>query len=178
MAARTVPVSATRATSDKITASAWNAGPVASNAYLTYRPDFSNTSTGSTITNNTLTAIPMSQVPANLDSDAGWSQLANTKYTCQVAGWYMICAIVGWHTSATGQRQTVIRKNGADIQCGTAIANTTSAGDNGVSSPTLLLQLAAGDYVEVWGLQNSGAGLGQSSSTLGTSCLNALWISS
>lgn len=176
MAARTVPVTATRATNDKITASGWNAGPVASNTFLTGRPEFSDSGTVNSIANNTLTALPLA-FPAIGDSDTGFALVSPTKYTCQVAGWYMVSGSSGW-SSAAGQRQVVIRKNGADIRAGSSRVGPVTGTPMGISSPVTLLQLAVGDYVEVWVFQNSGGALLSDSNALSASSLFAVWVSS
>jgi hypothetical protein len=176
LVSRTVPVTATRATNDKITASGWDAGPVASNTFLTGRPDLSVSGAVTSIANNTLTALTL-VFPALVDSDAGFALISPTKYTCQVAGWYLVSGCSGWALNATGQRQTVIRKNGADIRLGAAETNAPAM-SMGLASPAVLVQLAVGDYVEVWGFQNSGGALSSGANTLSESSLFAVWISS
>lgn len=176
MAARTIPVSATRATNDKITSSGWNAGPVASNTFLIGKPNFNAATAVQTLTNNTLMAVNLQQ-PVTQDSDGGFSSLAITKYTCQVPGWYMVCGAEGWAFNATGQRQVIIRKNGADIRA--ASTRNVSAGIvMSLATPVVLVQLAAADYLEVWEIQDSGSGMSSNTTSPTQGGLTAVWISS
>lgn len=182
MAARTIPVVATRANNDKITGSGWNAGPPASTAFLTSRPQFYSIAAANTVSmpNNTLTAVTLANpallpVPNAIDSDGGWNASQPTRYTCQVPGWYLVSGSVGYSANSSGQRMAIIRKNGADVWGGSSRMNV-GVPNTSLPAPAVLLQMVAGDYVEIYGLQNSGATL--SNPDAYSACtLSAVWVS-
>jgi hypothetical protein len=80
----------------------------------------------------------------------------NSRYTAQVTGWYWVVGTVTWANVAGGNRNVSINKNGSGVpQFGTAVPAASSlvfpAGQ-----ATALVQLNAGDYVEVVAYQDSG----------------------
>lgn len=156
---RTVPVSATKNAGDLITGALWNAGPAASNTFLTtvpmaevYQTIAQNLATG------TFTAITMDSTI--LDTDGQHSNSTNnSRVVCQVAGWYSVSGGIGFVTNATGARGAVIYKNGSPL---TQATGNIVAASNAVHVSTageFLVQLAVGDYVELYGWQNSGGAL-------------------
>jgi hypothetical protein len=182
VAPRTIPVSATRANGNELTGSGWNAGPAASNTFLTSRPRVSLFSSGVSFPSGTLTPVPWNTPtlqfePNIIDTDGGWNASQPTRYTCQVPGWYAVSGGVGFAANTTGQRMAVIRKNGADYQGGSARMNP-AATTMIVAAPCVLMQLAVGDYAEMYGLQNSGGALSDNADQYSGSTLNLLWISS
>ena len=179
MAARTVPVSATRATNDKITASAWNAGPVASNTFLTGRPVFQNYPVATTTSSGVITALPLNTFQYFVDSDTGFNSSFATRYTCQVAGWYVATGGVGWNLQpGRTQRMTLIRKNGADIPTAATEYDNFASAIWDVGAPVFLVQLAVGDYLEVYSFQNSGTSTIVQSGPYETGVLFLQWVSS
>jgi hypothetical protein len=84
----------------------------------------------------------------------------NSRYTAQVAGWYFVIGACWFNNNGTGYRRVDLYVNGAGL---TANAQATMNASSGVGSGMQvmgLVHLNVGDYVEVYGLQNSGAALG------------------
>lgn len=72
----------------------------------------------------------------------------NSRLTCRTAGIYLIVGKINW-TGNTGTRQAGIKKNGTQYlvldQRGAAASGAT------VQHPTTIVELAVGDYVELYG---------------------------
>jgi hypothetical protein len=81
-----------------------------------------------------------------------------SRLTAPLAGLYLVTANVGWLANATGAREVAIHKNGGTIVART-VATTDPAGNTTEQTITALLDLTAGDYVEVKLRQNSGGPL-------------------
>lgn len=176
MAARSIPVAATKAPAQLITGALWNAGPKALGDYLLNPPIFrgrQSTTQGVTTASYTAMALDVTDV----DSDTGHSNVTNnTRYTCQIPGWYwaegyvalsnsgassrFLAAIAKNGTWVTGSEQFLLRQT--DLQACNAMA---------------IVQLAVGDYVEVWGYQSSGSTVSTFDGSDLTPCLNVFWIS-
>lgn len=115
-------------------------------------------SAAQSLANNTLTAITWDT--ESLDTDAIHSTASNTSRLVVPAGLAGIWAISGqleFAANATGVREIDVRKNGS-----TVIAFAKRDADASVATVvpvTLIVQLAAADYVELLGWQNSGAAL-------------------
>lgn len=71
------------------------------------------------------------------------------------AGKYRISAQVTWSANATGGRYAGIRKNGLEMAVAAFVPSTA----NTAAVVTDVLDLVVGDYVEMWGWQNSGGSL-------------------
>lgn len=171
---RTVPVSATQNSGNMITGALWNAGPAASNAFLTGVPMAEVFQTISQ-TLSSVTWTPISQDSTFLDTDGQHSNsVNNSRFTCQVAGFYTASGAVGFNSGGSS-RGAAIYKNGTALSLAsgavTAASNTThvaTAGD-------VLVQLAVGDYVELYGWQNSGGNLVTAVGTQFDSYLYVRW---
>lgn len=106
------------------------------------------------IPNNTETAVAY-QV-SDFNTDSMWSSSANTRFTAQVAGKYLVTAAVVWDTQTTSTgRQLFIRKNGSTDLSSSFVAVS------GYLNQTItdIVQLSASDYIEITALQFSGAAL-------------------
>jgi len=82
----------------------------------------------------------------------------NSRLTAQVAGKYQVSGGARFDTNGTGRRQLYIKKNG------TSIYSLLEPAAPNASVPTVyvitgLVDLAVGDYVELWVFQNSGGAL-------------------
>lgn len=107
------------------------------------------------------------------DTDLGHDVVTNnTRYTIQVDGLYVILGTVAFNVSATGLRGSKIFKNGAIlIGSETLVAPGPTVGTSAVCQ--IAAQLVAGDYIELYGFQNSGGAL----STLNnTECASTLLV--
>ena len=165
--ARVVPTIATQAPGNFITAALWNAqvagimqwligsGSNGLPMFFGYQATAQSVATG-----GTGAAITMDT--EIIDTDGGHSTVTNSsRYTCQVAGYYLVWGSVSWVTNATDERITYYQKNGAQIAGGSSVqANAvTSAHATVIPGTIMILPMAVGDYFEVWGSQVSGGNL-------------------
>lgn len=174
---RTVPVAAMQSPGNLIAAALWNAGVVALNAFLTGAP-FAQLTQGTVqgLANNTLTAVAFDQT--NADSDGGHSNVTNnSRYTCQVAGWYLVWGTVFFAPSNAGSRKVLIYKNGA-VASGSANQGANAGSSDGVALAAFMpVKLAVGDYVETWVNQDSGGSLNTVAASPNQSAMSVLWVS-
>lgn len=177
MANRVVPRTAQKATNDLVTGALWNAGPKAAGDFLLNVPVFQGRQLNAQATTSG-SWLALSLDLGQIDTDNGHSNTVNnSRYTCQVAGWYYVegyyaigsggsaarfeCAIAKNGTIVGGSAQFLLRQN--DLQ--------------GLMAGTLV-QLAVGDYVEVWGRQNSGPGIGTFVGSDLSCLMNLFWVHS
>lgn len=111
-------------------------------------------STNQTLADATLTAISFDSVIR--DDPACWAVGTPTRLTIKLAGAYMITGQCSFNTSSTGRRLVLFYLNGGQINAQTTNGNSAAA--THVSSTTIKY-LAVGDYVEMYGYQNSGGNL-------------------
>jgi hypothetical protein len=163
---RTVPPSTAHAPADLVTGASWNAGVAASVSFLTSIPMFAAISfTSVTITNATFLTSPGTfvSVPVDstlMDTDNGHSNVTNnTRYVCQVAGWYVVSGTIAWNINGTGERYTQLALNGNPV-VGSAVGMLATGYITGVPTPPVLMPLNVTDYVEVQGWQDGGSPLG------------------
>ena len=130
--------------------------------------------TPQTLTTAVWTAISIDT--ETFDTDSGHDNVTNnTRYTIQVDGLYVILGTVAFAASATGLRGSKIFKNGAVlIGSETLIAPGPATGTSAVCQ--IAAQLVAGDYIELYGFQQSGGNLntlnnGECASTLLVTCI-------
>jgi hypothetical protein len=130
-------------------------------------------SVAQSIPNNTWTSMTLDTTV--VDSYGGHSNVTNnSRYTAQVAGWYLCCGTTGFVANATGFRQVRLAKNGAQVTFSVATLPTVSASVATVMvTPTLEIFLNVGDYLEVQGFQTSGGAL---NSTGADPSLTATWM--
>lgn len=133
----------------------WNLGgsPLALPSTRVYR------NAAQAIPHATWTAVAFNAV--RYDNGGQWASGAPTRLTCQLAGTYVISGHCQFAPGAGGQvRQVLLQKNGSVI-IGSGGFTLTAVGASGypvVPTPTVV-QLAAGDYVEMLVYQDSGAAL-------------------
>ena len=75
-----------------------------------------------------------------------------------LGGYYLIAYQISWSTNGNGQRLVRIYVNGSTIPYMNGFANPSSGYDNNFAGATIL-SLAAGDYIELFGYQDSGGSL-------------------
>lgn len=174
MAVRNIPQSSTKVPGDLITAAVFNTGVSYMSDFMKGPPFFRGRS-GATInlTNNVWTAMPLSVT--DVDSDNGHSNsVNNTRYTCQVPGWYWVEGYVALTTGGTaGRCDSAIYKNGSVMPSSQFISRST---DLCSWLAQLVVQLAAGDYVEVFCRQETGATLGTFVGTDLCPAMNLFWL--
>jgi hypothetical protein len=98
------------------------------------------------------------QAAESEDTDGLHSTVTNTgRFTATKAGWYLVLTNVSWAANTTGRRRIAIRKNGTPTWYQNQDAPATSVTTN--QNVVQLVDLAATDYVDVIGYQNSGGAL-------------------
>lgn len=116
-------------------------------------------STTQSIGNNSLTAVQFSAADLRDTDNYHNTVTNNSRMTVPtgLGGWYQVTATISWATNATGRRIIAWRINGSTTGIGIVVPASPSGGTgcNLVDE----IELAAGDYVEVLGLQQSGANL-------------------
>jgi len=114
-------------------------------------------STGQTLANETITAITWDT--EEFDTDGYHSTSSNTsRITVPKAGKYLITASLSYASNATGARFLWFQKNGVTGRTGLNGGNAPTSNDNGVTS-SVIMSLAANDYIEAIGFQSSGGNL-------------------
>jgi hypothetical protein len=178
---RSVPSIPYKQSGNLLTSELWNLGPKVLNDWLANRPAFrgfqglvTNASTA------TWTAIRMDT--SFIDTDGGHNTIFNnTKYTCQVAGWYWCKATLAFNGSGVfslNRLSTAIAKNGTII-IGSSILTGWGPNQRGAANASALVQMAVGDYIEAWGRQETGGTIPFDNNSTGNSCdLSCFWVSS
>jgi hypothetical protein len=132
-------------------------------------------STAQSISDATWTALTIDTEV--YDSDGGHSTTTNTsRYTVQVAGTYLITGTAAFAANATGNRAVRLAVNGTAIIG--SFDKTLPATATHSSSRLSVAQAvcAVGDYIEVYGYQNSGAALNTSTGTDVAPSLSTQWF--
>lgn len=116
----------------------------------------------------------------DLDTFGGWSSSPNpSRYTPNVAGWYLLMGACSFSGNATGYRQTVWRKNGGTINGSNAIVIANGANTSVVVARPILVQFnGSTDYIELGVTQNSGATLSTVVTTSNQPSLTATYMGS
>lgn len=127
--------------------------------FLTNRPITEVYQTASqSLANGAFTAITMDSTV--FDPNGQHSNTTNnSRVTCQVAGWYSVSGGVSYLTNTTGSRGALIYKNGTALTQATGGIVAASNAIHVAMTGEVLIQLAVGDYVELYGWQNSGGAL-------------------
>lgn len=94
---------------------------------------------------------------ADFDRLGGWN--GSTRYTAQVPGMYEFSGAISFSVSTAGYRQVSWYVNAGVFNSSNAIVPGASGDSTVVVARPFIAKLAAGDYVELFGLQNSGATL-------------------
>lgn len=178
--ARTVPSVTQHSPGDLITSETWNLGPKALNDWFLNRPMYRGVGNlNQSIPNASWTAI---QFGLDLiDTDGGHTiGGSNTRYTCQVAGWYWVKGCAAFNPTGTGnvaaRLDTGLAVNGGLI-VGASQFLTKGNQVNAAQSASSLIFLNVGDYVEVWVRQWTGIAENLDPNSFGTeSDLNVIWL--
>lgn len=174
--ARSIPATATKAATQLITGALWNAGPYALGNFLLHPPLCrARQNSAQAVANNTWTAAALQVTDG--DSDSGHSNVTNnSRYTCQIPGWYWVEGYFALGAGAASRFDTAIAKNG------TIVAGSSQfllrQNDLQASMASTLVQLAVNDYVEMWGRQTSGGALNTFVGSDLLCSLNVFWVHS
>jgi hypothetical protein len=160
----------------------WDNGPKALNDFLANKPMFRSSSVTTPLVNSGVwTAVGFGD--HLIDTDGGHNTSVNiSRYVCQVPGQYWVKGCVAWNYSGTGnvssRFDTALAING-NAMAGTATFQWKQQGFNAATFATGLMRLNVGDYIEVWGRQNTGVQIYFDNGGFGTDCdLNLVWIRS
>lgn len=114
-----------------------------------------------------------------LDSYNGHSNTTNnSRYVGQEPGFYLVSGMVCFAANATADRKAQIYKNGSAIggAQGQGPASNASGDGTSICTPTFEIYLnGAGDYIELYGTQNSGGALQTSPNTSNICSLTIWW---
>lgn len=125
-------------------------------------------------------ATPISLDGSLSDTYNGHSTVTNnTRYTFQVAGYYMIAGSVAWTPNATGVRAASFRLNGSSGLIGSQVilpTITVAATNTNVPASTVITVASVGDYVEMLGTQTSGGNLATNTGGINTSQMIIVWL--
>lgn len=143
-------------------------------------------STLSSLTSGTTTVIPLQSefydVVQSGDSPMHDNSTNNSRIVARTAGKYEISGQLGFASNATGVRSAVIKINAAgNPASGTSVMSpqvaALSSATTVVAIPVKTVQLAVGDYIEMFGLQTSGGALNTAPGTGGdTTFLQMKWV--
>jgi NADPH:quinone reductase-like Zn-dependent oxidoreductase len=171
-------VSATKADAQLITGALWNAGPRATSAFL-MAPPICRVRQGGVLTTTSGVWSALTFNTTDVDSEGGHNNVTNnTRYTCQVPGWYMVEGYFAVNNGGggVGRFACSLAKNGTQIQG--AMQTTLVIADLQALLAGTVVSLAVGDYVETWGYQNTGSLVNTFVGTDLCSCMNVFWIHS
>jgi hypothetical protein len=158
----TVPTALTYVTGQILTASQLNGNPGATwGAFVLSGPAaLLRQTSGQSIPNNVGTAVTFDA--EDLDSDNGHSTVTNTsRYTAQTAGWLWVAGLVAHGSSTAGDNRGCFwAVNGVTLNASNvAIPPRGGTGATTIPAITRLIQVAAGDFVELMAIHNAGAAL-------------------
>lgn len=95
-----------------------------------------------------------------IDELGGWSASTPSRYTAQRAGWYEVSGAVGFASNSTGSRTCAWGLNGSIVAGGhSQRISANSATTHNQVAPSMPIEMAVGDYVELGAGQSSGAAL-------------------
>lgn len=112
------------------------------------------------LTNNIYTAVGFTGEP--IDRASMHSTTSNTsRINIGLSlGRYLCFGIVAYNGNATGTRNASLRKNGVEVTGASTIAPAGTTGFCSVQVVGLVTATDPADYVELYGMQNSGGSLG------------------
>lgn len=112
------------------------------------------------VANDTNTAIPLTGEVLDTDTFHD-NAVNNTRVTIPagLGGRYLVIGRLSWNTNGTGYRSATIVKNGSVTNTLAQATQPGMASQGTVVNVAEVVTLAAGDYIELWGKQNSGGAL-------------------
>jgi hypothetical protein len=176
---RSVPSLVLQNPGNIVSSALWNSGPKAMGDFYTAAPMFrGRQSSAQTFTSGTWTAVHLDAT--DVDTDSGHStSVNNTRYTAQTAGWYWVVGFMAW-TNSNNQDPIycALYVNGSIfVGTGQCLTKTGGAGGFSALSASGLVHLHAGDYVEVWARQDTGANYTAWTTNFDlTPCMNLVWV--
>jgi hypothetical protein len=179
--ARTVPVIASEAPGNFLTGALWNANIKAMGDWLMGAagqgpPRFrAHQGTVQSVPDNTWTALTLDV--EDFDSDNGHSTTTNSsRYTVQVAGTYFVVGSVGFAPNATSMRAVRIQVNAVSVPGSFVKTPAAPTGNSHGLVTSCHVVVDVGDFIEVQGIQASGAALNTNPGTDVCCSLGVDWI--
>lgn len=100
----------------------------------------------------------------------------NTRYTAQVAGWYLCCGLVAFPQNNNGGRSANLQKTGVAIQSSLVQQPPSTVFNCIMTTPSVLTFMNVGDYIEVIAEHNAGVGLTLVTGAPAGSGLSVVWV--
>lgn len=171
---RLVPSPATRNVGDGLTAAYLNANVRDTGNFLLTMPLCKvHQNTTQTVATGTWTAVTMDATDG--DSDAGHSNTVNnSRYTCQVQGWYEICGTVAYAPNFVPLVAYAV--NGTRVSGSGRVGSGSNVGTTTSATTTDVIHLNVNDYVELFTFQNTGANAATAATAEFRSSLFVKWI--
>ncbi len=115
----------------------------------------------------------------DIDNDGGHSTTVNSdRYTPRTAGRFQVSGGVGFVGNGTGIRDVEVAKNGAGVNGGATLMNTTVVGFTHRQTSRTMTLFANGttDYFGILAFQNSGGALNTAVSGVEQSSMSVRWV--
>lgn len=114
------------------------------------------------LTTATWTAIGFDS--STFDNYGGHSNsVNNSRYTVQAAGKYLVSGAAAFAANNTGTRGAKVEKNGSVVPGPYTLGPTASGRAMSASMSSFIIPCSVGDYLELFGFQDSGGGLSTTS---------------
>ena len=112
--------------------------------------------TDQTIQNSSEVKIQLDNIEYDIQSEF---DTTNYRWTATKGGKYIISGCVKWQGNSNGVRETFIRKNGVGVNASRGQFYASGPGNVIIPMSTVCLNVAAGDYIELYVYQDSGTSL-------------------
>jgi hypothetical protein len=174
------PVAYTAATGNFLTAGLWNTQVRDGVGYLMAPPSFrAHAEVAQALADGAWVSLTLDT--EEFDNYGGHSTTTNTsRYTCQVAGIYLLAGNAAFSTSTVGFRAVRFTVNGSANPVHGSFVKTlpAPAGNSSGVGTTAMVQLNVGDYVELQANQSSGASLNTAAGSGDAApSMSCLWVS-
>lgn len=161
----TVPSQSTAAVGNLVSSTLWN-DDVRDAVNFLLDPPRTRLRNTATVSTNTSTYTAMTWDTEVEDTDGMHSTSTNTsRITIVTTGYYQLSGGIGWAANSTGQRRAWWHVNGTGVLGGLVTIPAGTATEMAIPAATITLSLTAGDYVELFGWQNSGGTLDMNPTT-------------
>lgn len=179
---RTVPAPAAVTAGGVVQSALWNNGPKAMGDFFLSPPMFrGHQNTAQAVASNTWVALNLDAT--DIDTDGGHSNTVNnTRYTCQVPGWYLVEGFTAL-VNSTGAQSLLRVELGLNSTGGTPsevpgmdTSFVKPANDFASGYASGMLRMTTGDYLEIWTYQDSGSTINTAPNVDLRPALNMLWI--
>lgn len=169
-----VPTAVSEIPGNFLASAIWNASVANAIGFLTNPPI-------ATLIQTSTQSIPTSASTAvtwptpTVDTYGGYASGTPTRYTPQVAGYYLCIGNLGFAaTSAVGARDAQIEKNGTTVVNEVGVGNAGTAYSTVIGVVSMVFCNGTSDYIELYANQNSGGAL--ASVVSGRTSLTVMWI--